>query len=95
MEARRRQHPQLRDQMLNVIAVVIAVELLILIITGGKMAEDFTALNAAIAKLQTDVTTLIASKAQSNQAAIDAATAAVNAVDASVTAATPPPAPAA
>jgi len=57
-----------------------------------KMAEDFTALNAAIAKLQSDVNTLIASKAQSNQAAIDAATAAVAAVDTTVTAATPPPA---
>lgn len=56
------------------------------------MAEDFTALNAAIAKLQSDVNTLIASKAQSNQAAIDAATAAVAAVDTTVTAATPPPA---
>lgn len=58
----------------------------------NKMAEDFTALNAAINKLQADVNTLIASKAQSNQAAIDAATAAVAAVDTTVTAATPPPA---
>ena len=51
--------------------------------------EDFTALNAAIAKLQTDVNALIAAKEQNNQAAIDSATAAVNAVDAAVVAATP------
>ena len=55
------------------------------------MAENFDALNAAIAKLQADVATLIASKTQTNQAAIDAATAAVNTVDASVVAATPAP----
>jgi len=58
-----------------------------------KQMEDFTALTAAISKLQTDVTTLINSKAQSNQAAIDSATAAVNAVDAAVVAATPAPTP--
>ena len=56
-----------------------------------KLMEDFTALNAAIAKLQADVNTLIAAKTQNNQAAIDAATAAVNAVDATVLAATPQP----
>ena len=55
-----------------------------------KLMEDFTALNAAIAKLQADVNTLIAAKTQNNQAAIDAATTAVNAVDATVLAATPP-----
>jgi len=66
--------------------------LVILYLEGRrKMAEDFTALNAAISKLQADVATLIASKTQTNQAAIDSATAAVNAVDASVVAATPAP----
>lgn len=55
------------------------------------MTENFTALNASIAKLQTDVGILIASKSQSNQAAIDAAQAAVDSVDAAVVAATPPP----
>ena len=60
-------------------------------ILEDKMAENFDALNAAIAKLQADVATLIASKTQTNQAAIDSATAAVNAVDASVVAATPAP----
>lgn len=77
-----------------IILVAIAVAIPIFFITWRvKMAEDFTALNAAIAKLQTDVSTLIASKAQSNQAAIDSATAAVTAIDSTVTAATPAPAP--
>jgi len=69
----------------------IVVTLLYFVSWRIKMAEDFTALNAAIAKLQADVATLIASKTQTNQAAIDSATAAVNAVDASVVAATPAP----
>ena len=69
----------------------IVVTLLYFVSWRIKMAEDFTALNAAISKLQADVATLIASKTQTNQAAIDSATAAVNAVDASVVAATPAP----
>jgi len=71
--------------------ILLLVGLLFLLWRDKKMAEDFTALNAAISKLQADVATLIASKTQTNQAAIDSATAAVNAVDASVVAATPAP----
>lgn len=56
-----------------------------------EMAEDFSKLTAAVTKLQADVTTLIASKEQNNQAAIDVATAAVTAVDDAVVAATPAP----
>ena len=74
-----------------VIFVIVVVSILYLLRRDRKMAEDFTALNAAIAKLQADVATLIASKTQTNQAQIDAATAAVNTVDASVVAATPAP----
>ena len=56
-----------------------------------KVAEDFSKLTASITKLQADVATLIAGKTQTNQAAIDAATQAVDAIDATVTAATPAP----
>jgi len=74
---------------LALLVVVTVLNWMFIKLEGKKMAEDFTALNAAISKLQTDVNTLIASKTQTNQAAIDSATAAVNAVDASVVAATP------
>jgi|SRR5579863_593439 len=51
-------------------------------------------LNTAIAKLQTDVTTLIQMQAQSDQTpAIVQATSAVNALDETVTAVTAPPPP--
>jgi cytochrome c556 len=60
-----------------------------------KIMGDLTKLNEAVAKLGTDVDTLLAATPASDQAAIDAATAAVTAVDDKVVAATPaPPAPA-
>jgi cytochrome c556 len=55
-----------------------------------EIMENFDALNAAIAKLQADVNALIASKPASNQASIDAAQKAVEAIDGVVVAATPP-----
>jgi hypothetical protein len=60
-----------------------------------RLIMSVDALNAAVAKLSTDVDTLIAQGANSvPQAAVDAATAAVQAVDAKVVAATTPaPAP--
>jgi len=54
-----------------------------------KMAADFTALNAAVAKLSTDVDALVAAQQPSVQPQVDAATAAVQAADAKVVAATP------
>jgi len=69
--------------------IFILLGLLFLLWRDKKMAADFTALNAAVAKLKTDVDALIA--AQPNvQPQIDVATAAVEAVDATVLAATPP-----
>lgn len=50
---------------------------------------DFTKLNDAVAKLSTDVDTLVAAEASKTQPAIDSATAAVEAADAKVIAATP------
>ena len=53
---------------------------------------DTTALNAAIAQLQTDVNALVAAfQAASDQPAIDSATAAVDTIDSGVKAALPPP----
>lgn len=56
---------------------------------------DFTALNAALAKVQTDLTTLLAAQQPpvSDQPAVDAATAMVADLDAKIVAATPPPPP--
>ncbi len=51
---------------------------------------DLSKLNAAVAKLNTDVDSLIASDTTTVQPAIDAATTAVEAVDAKVVAAIPP-----
>ena len=50
---------------------------------------DVTELNDAVTKLNTDVDTLIAAKGVEVQPAIDAATVAVQAVDAKVVSATP------
>jgi hypothetical protein len=58
----------------------------------GNSMEDFTALNAIVTKLTTDTAALIATKTANNQAAIDAATAALTTLDGTVTAATPAPA---
>lgn len=55
-----------------------------------KIMSDLSKLNSTTAKLSTDVDALIASQT-SDQPAIDAATAAVQAVDDKVIAATPPP----
>lgn len=63
------------------------------ILGGKKVAENFANLTAAIQKLQADVATLVAQNQANNQAQIDAATAAVQAIDSTVTAATTPPAP--
>jgi hypothetical protein len=52
------------------------------------MAGNFSALNAAVTKLNADVTTLIQAQ-QSDQPSIDAVTAAVTAIDNAVVAATP------
>lgn len=52
---------------------------------------DLSRLNASVAKLSTDVDTLIASQGASDQAAIDQAQAAVDAVDTKVVTATPAP----
>lgn len=49
---------------------------------------DVTKLNAAIATLSTDVTALIAAAESSGQPAVDAATAALTALDGTVTAET-------
>lgn len=76
-------------------------ELLLLILEGEhEIMADFTALNAAITKLQSDVDALtagtsaaVAAAEAANQSSVDAATAAVQAVDATVVAATPAPAP--
>jgi hypothetical protein len=73
---------------ISVLVISVVLNILLLII-GVKMAADFTAFNAALAKLQTDVATLV-SRQPNDQPAIDAATAAVNALDNSVVAATPP-----
>jgi cytochrome c556 len=60
-----------------------------------KIMGDLTKLNEAVAKLGTDVDTLLAAAPASDQTAIDAATASVTALDDKVVAATPaPPAPA-
>lgn len=53
--------------------------------------EDFTALNAIVTKLTADTGALIATKTANNQAAIDAATAALTTLDGTVTSATPTP----
>ena len=50
---------------------------------------DLSKLNAATTQLSTDVDALIAADAAQTQPAIDAATAAVEAIDAKVVAATP------
>ena len=55
-----------------------------------KIMADTSKLTAAVGKLSTDVDALIASES-GTQPAIDAATSAVEAVDAKVTAATPAP----
>ena len=52
---------------------------------------DTSKLTAATAKLSADVDALIAAQANAGQPSIDAATDAVNAVDAKVVAATPAP----
>jgi len=57
------------------------------------MANNFANLNASIAKLDADVQTLIAKPPVDVQPAIDAAQAAVDAIDANVVAATTPSTP--
>lgn len=59
------------------------------LINQERIMADLTRLNAATAKLATDVDALIASQG-TTQTAIDTAAAAVEAVDAKVVAATPP-----
>jgi cell division protein FtsB len=76
--------------MVYVLLALIGLWILLDIQRSKKMAEDFSKLQASIAKLQTDVSALIAAKEQNNQAAIDAAQVAVDAVDSTVVAATPP-----
>lgn len=69
---------------------------LLIEIEGDLTVEDFTGLNDSISKLSTDVAKLISTSQQNNQTAIDSAKAAVDAVDATVVAATvpaPPPPP--
>ncbi len=56
-----------------------------------KLMGDTSKLTDAVTKLGTDVDTLIAAQGTSDQSAIDAATSAVEAVDAKVVAATPTP----
>lgn len=73
------------------LSITIFLSLAIFEVLRRQLMEDFSKLNSSIGKLQTDVGILIASKSQSNQAAIDAAQAAVDSVDAAVVAATPPP----
>jgi len=58
-------------------------------ILGVIIMADTSKLTAATAKLSADVDALIAAQANAGQPAIDAATDAVNAVDAKVVAATP------
>ena len=57
-----------------------------------RIMADLTRLNNAVVKLTTDVDTLISS-VPNDQAAIDSAAAAVEAVDTKVVAALPPPTP--
>jgi outer membrane murein-binding lipoprotein Lpp len=60
-----------------------------------RIMADLTALNAAIAQLQTDVQRLITDfQASNDTSGVDAATASLTALDASVNAADPAPAPA-
>lgn len=67
-----------------------------ILILGANIMGDVSKLNASVAKLSTDVDALIAAQGQRDQAAIDQAQAAVDAVDSKVVAATPAaPAPAA
>ena len=56
-----------------------------------KIMGDVSKLTAAVTKLSTDVDALLAAQGASDQAAIDAQTTAVTAVDAKVVAATPAP----
>jgi len=58
-------------------------------IIGVRIMADTSKLTAATAKLSADVDALIAAQANAGQPAVDAATDAVNAVDAKVVAATP------
>ncbi len=55
-----------------------------------KIMSDLTRLNAAVAKLTTDVDTFLASQTN-DQPAIDAATTVVETADAKIVAATPAP----
>ena len=69
-----------------VIGIAILVMFAVIINNQRRIMGDLSKLNAATTKLSTDVDALIAS---SDQTAIDAATAAVDAIDAKVVAATP------
>jgi hypothetical protein len=57
-----------------------------------KMAEDFSKLTASIAKLKADFEAFLATQGAGNQAAIDAAQASVDAIDAEIPAPATPPA---
>jgi len=81
--------------MVYLIAVLLVLILFAVLSERGHIMEDFTKLNASIAKLQADVTSLIAATKPvppvSQQPAIDAAQSAVDALDATVVAAMPNP----
>lgn len=68
----------------------------LLLIIWETIMADFTAANAALAKLQTDVDALLAAAPPvpvDDQPAVDALTAAIGELDAKVVAATPVPTP--
>lgn len=76
------------DLSVFVYLVLLTVALVIvLLVRQGRLMDNTDALTAAVAKLQTDVDTLLAKPPASVQPAIDAATAAVDAIDAKVVAA--------
>lgn len=66
-------------------------EFLILILIGVKLMSDFSKVTASVIKLQTDVAALVAQGAN-DQPQIDAVQQSIDAIDATVLAATTPPA---